>query len=334
MADEIKEKLKVLAKRMDIAAVPDWPVKTTLQQTVQALKRHRDIYFTEALDLRPASIIITTLAAHAYRGSGGDLYEVLDDITDRMPRLRPATRGSATSSRTRSSPGRTSPIGGTASPNGPRRSSGGSSRPGPTSTALSAVAADSTRSSRRWPLSSGTVPPGKPAGAFHAGSWKAAARASSATARERQPWPLPAPSPEPGVLPAIMISMAATARGRNLTLAQQALGLRSVFPDARLTLKSGRLPGQGNCSPATYPASTPSRSPTRRGRYPAVRVLDPELKATENGFLPHTYDNGTLCLHDAGQWNPTMLIVDTIVAVGSGMAAALRDMAGHRRMVR
>ena len=85
MAEEIDDKLKVVAKRMDIAQVPDWQVKTTLQQTVQALKRHRDIYFTDALDLRPASIIITTLAAHAYRGSGGDLYEVLDDITDRMP---------------------------------------------------------------------------------------------------------------------------------------------------------------------------------------------------------------------------------------------------------
>jgi len=85
MAKEIEEKLKVVAKRMDIAQVPDWQVKTTLQQTVQALKRHRDIYFTDALDLRPASIIITTLAAHAYRGSGGDLYEVLNDITDRLP---------------------------------------------------------------------------------------------------------------------------------------------------------------------------------------------------------------------------------------------------------
>ena len=85
MAKEIEEKRKVVAKRMDIAQVPDWQVKTTLQQTVQALKRHRDIYFTDALDLRPASIIITTLAAHAYRGTGGDLYEVLDDITDRMP---------------------------------------------------------------------------------------------------------------------------------------------------------------------------------------------------------------------------------------------------------
>jgi hypothetical protein len=84
MAKEIEDRLKVIAKRMDIAQVPDWQVKTTLQRTVQALKRHRDIYFTDQLDQRPASVIITTLAAHAYRG-GGDLYQVLDDITDRMP---------------------------------------------------------------------------------------------------------------------------------------------------------------------------------------------------------------------------------------------------------
>jgi hypothetical protein len=84
MAKELEDRLKVVAKRMGIAQVPDWPLKTTLQQTVQALKRHRDIYFTDRLDERPASIIITTLAAHAYR-CGGDLYEVLDDITDRMP---------------------------------------------------------------------------------------------------------------------------------------------------------------------------------------------------------------------------------------------------------
>jgi hypothetical protein len=84
MAKEIEDRLKVLAKRMDIAQVPVWEVKTTLQQTVQALKRHRDIYFTGQLDQRPASVIITTLAAHAYRG-GGNLYEVLDDITDKMP---------------------------------------------------------------------------------------------------------------------------------------------------------------------------------------------------------------------------------------------------------
>ena len=84
MAKELADKLTVLAKRMDIEQVPVWNVKTTLQQAVQGLKRHRDIFFTDALELRPPSVIITTAAALAYRG-GADLYEVLDDITDRMP---------------------------------------------------------------------------------------------------------------------------------------------------------------------------------------------------------------------------------------------------------
>jgi len=73
-------------KSTDIEAVPDWAVKTMLQRAVQALKRHRDIYFTDDLEQRPASIIITTLAARAYRG-GGSLYEVLRDVTSAMPAL-------------------------------------------------------------------------------------------------------------------------------------------------------------------------------------------------------------------------------------------------------
>ena len=86
MTEELTERREVLAKRMDVESVPHPMIRTTLQQTVQALKRHRDIYFSDHLDDRPASIIITTLAALAYAG-GGDLYEVLDDITDRMPYL-------------------------------------------------------------------------------------------------------------------------------------------------------------------------------------------------------------------------------------------------------
>ena len=50
-----------------------------------------------------------------------------------------------------------------------------------------------------------------------------------------------------------------------------------------------------------------------RGRYPAIRILDPQLKRDRDGFLPHTYDDRSLCLHDAGQWADHMLIVDTIV---------------------
>ena len=46
--------------------VPDWEVKTTLQRAVQILKRHRDIYFAHQQPLKPASILVTTIAGHAY----------------------------------------------------------------------------------------------------------------------------------------------------------------------------------------------------------------------------------------------------------------------------
>lgn len=85
MKKEFDEALVVLSKRMDIDDVPRWEVKTTLQRAVQSLKRHRDIYFTDHLEDRPASVIITTLAAQAYRG--GSMYEVLADVTRRMPEL-------------------------------------------------------------------------------------------------------------------------------------------------------------------------------------------------------------------------------------------------------
>lgn len=85
-AEWLERRALLREKAMDVAEVPDWAVKTTLQRTVQALKRHRDIYFADSLTDRPASVIITTLAARAYRG-GGSLYEVLLDVTATMPTL-------------------------------------------------------------------------------------------------------------------------------------------------------------------------------------------------------------------------------------------------------
>lgn len=76
----------VVNASVNVDDVPAWPNKTVLQQAVQALKRHRDIFFTGRLDDRPASVIITTLAALAFR-PGGSLYETLCQITKRMPAL-------------------------------------------------------------------------------------------------------------------------------------------------------------------------------------------------------------------------------------------------------
>jgi hypothetical protein len=79
---------RVLAERkqMDVERLPRHAFKTALQRTVQALKRHRDIYFAKDLKRRPASIIITTLAAQSYEPVGS-LFDVLRHVVERMPTL-------------------------------------------------------------------------------------------------------------------------------------------------------------------------------------------------------------------------------------------------------
>lgn len=72
------------ALRADIEAVPDWRVKTTLQRAVQVFKRHRDIYFATNVDARPPSILLTTLAAHAYKGEQV-LFEAVVEAANALP---------------------------------------------------------------------------------------------------------------------------------------------------------------------------------------------------------------------------------------------------------
>lgn len=70
-AEWFKNKMQIynqtLYERGAIESIPDYPVKTTLQMTIQLLKRHRDIVFINDKDeLASVSIIITTLAAKAF----------------------------------------------------------------------------------------------------------------------------------------------------------------------------------------------------------------------------------------------------------------------------
>jgi len=71
------------ALRASVEDVPEWQVKTPLQRAVQLLKRHRDIRFNGDKDDKPASIIITTLAAHAYDDEE-DLLHLFLDLPRRM----------------------------------------------------------------------------------------------------------------------------------------------------------------------------------------------------------------------------------------------------------
>ena len=59
--------------------LPAYRRKTPLQRCVQLLKHHRNTHFAGRTDLMPASVLLTTLAAHAYQGEG-DLVLALQRI--------------------------------------------------------------------------------------------------------------------------------------------------------------------------------------------------------------------------------------------------------------
>jgi hypothetical protein len=69
--------------KVDIEKIPEYRVRTPLQSAVQLLKRHRDGTFADRPDVKPASIVVTTLAAHAYNQEEtlvGALFSILSGM--------------------------------------------------------------------------------------------------------------------------------------------------------------------------------------------------------------------------------------------------------------
>jgi hypothetical protein len=82
MAAVYRERLRKLAEAVHakVEDIPTYRVKTPLQSAIQILKRHRDLQFLGDIEHRPISVIITTLAAHAYQQEktiSGALYSIL-----------------------------------------------------------------------------------------------------------------------------------------------------------------------------------------------------------------------------------------------------------------
>jgi hypothetical protein len=86
MGPQVAELREAMARAASASVedIPVWRVRTPLQRAVQLLKRHRDLRFSPDADDRPTSIIITTLAARAYRGQP-QTYEALLDLVRTMP---------------------------------------------------------------------------------------------------------------------------------------------------------------------------------------------------------------------------------------------------------
>ncbi|MEM9617926.1 MAG: nucleotidyltransferase [Pseudomonadota bacterium] len=87
MEDVLRQEKQALFNRgtpyAKVEDIPDHAVKTTLQKVIQILKRHRDLMFANDPEHKPISIIITTLAAHAYSGEMS-LVEALTNVLTGM----------------------------------------------------------------------------------------------------------------------------------------------------------------------------------------------------------------------------------------------------------
>jgi hypothetical protein len=79
---QIREAMAIEAKA-SVEDIPSYSVKTPLQQTVQILKRHRDMMFEDDSEHKPISVIITTLSGLAYQGERS-VAEALGGILKRM----------------------------------------------------------------------------------------------------------------------------------------------------------------------------------------------------------------------------------------------------------
>ena len=81
--EEERKRLKeeyAIRNKLEIVDVPEYEIKTTLQVAIQILKRYRDIKFKETPDIKPISIILTTLMAKVYTGKE-NVYELIEKFS-------------------------------------------------------------------------------------------------------------------------------------------------------------------------------------------------------------------------------------------------------------
>ena len=102
-------------------------------------------------------------------------------------------------------------------------------------------------------------------------------------------------------------------RRTRASLAQQAFALRWIFPAGVIDINPTRLVWTGILTPTPLSRDYTVRITHGNGGFPRVVIVDPPLVPDENGLLPHFYREGSLCLHEAHEWDGAMLIVDSII---------------------
>lgn len=93
---EKRRRMLAEAVNASVEEIPYYKVRTPLQSSIMILKRHRDImYVKDEINCCPISIIITTLAAHAYQGEEEIADALLSILNGMEAHIKRDARGSA-----------------------------------------------------------------------------------------------------------------------------------------------------------------------------------------------------------------------------------------------
>ncbi len=97
-----------------------------------------------------------------------------------------------------------------------------------------------------------------------------------------------------------------------LSIVQQAMGIRALWPAPAPKLKRGQLVWTGKLQPT--PVSPVYIVRLRYdGRYPRVHVLEPKLDPGHQSRLPHVYSGNELCLYTPGEWKRSVPLATTVI---------------------
>lgn len=107
--------------------------------------------------------------------------------------------------------------------------------------------------------------------------------------------------------------MVSTAAQSRLTLAAQALALRSAFPSSKPVLRNAQLIWEYALQPAVACDTYEVRLEARPYAQAEIFVTSPALRPDAQGRLPHVYSNGALCLNRAKEWRVDKLFINTAI---------------------
>lgn len=96
-------------------------------------------------------------------------------------------------------------------------------------------------------------------------------------------------------------------------MAQQVGRMHAAFPWLHYSLKRNEIVWKGTFRPFALSKEYAVRIEFEIGRRPKVRILAPSLATDPNRKVPHTFIDGSLCLHLNEEWSSRFFIADVIM---------------------